>query len=80
MEQKVIKIGNSLGVILPKQIIKSLNIKFGQKLYVDVYEKEKTIILRIKKNLANGITPEFIRYLNEFSERYKDALSELARR
>ncbi len=80
MEQKVIKVGNSFGILLPKYIVKRLGIKLGQKLYVDVYEHEKSVVLRINKNLANGITPEFIKYLEEFSNRYAPALRELAKR
>ncbi len=80
MEQKVIKVGNSLGVIIPKHIVKGLKIKLGQKLYLDLYENEKTLTLRVNKNLANGISPEFIKYLEEFVKRNDYALRELAKR
>ncbi len=78
MEQTVIKVGNSLGVILPKHILKNLNIKRGQKLYLDVYEEEKTLTLRVNKNRAKGITPEFIKFLDEFQKEHSYSLSKLS--
>ncbi|EKD96148.1 MAG: hypothetical protein ACD_24C00167G0005 [uncultured bacterium] len=80
MEQKIRKIGNSHGIIIPRSALKKLKLKPDQKVYLDVYEEEKAIVVRLKKNLAGGITPGFLRYLNEFSERYKYALQELAKR
>ncbi len=78
MEQTVIKVGNSLGIIIPSHIIKSLNLKAGQKLYLDLYEREKTLTLKVNKNKAKGITPEFINFLDEFQREHSYALSKLA--
>ena len=80
MEQKVIKIGNSLGILIPSKVIKKLKLHQGQVLNLELYEREKTLALRIDKNMAYGVTPEFIGFLKEFSDRYSDALTELARR
>ncbi|MCC5940378.1 MAG: AbrB/MazE/SpoVT family DNA-binding domain-containing protein, partial [Balneolaceae bacterium] len=35
MEAKIRKIGNSLGVILPKQVIDELHLKTGDKVSID---------------------------------------------
>lgn len=35
MEAKIRKVGNSLGVILPKQMIEELNLKTGDKLRIE---------------------------------------------
>lgn len=78
MEQTVIKVGNSLGIILPKYIVKELNLKLGQRLYLDVYQNEKTLTLRLNKNMAKGITPEFIKFLDEFIKKHHSSLSKLA--
>lgn len=80
MEQTVRKIGNSFGIIIPNSIIKKLNLNFGKKVYLEVYEEEKTLVVRLKNNLASGITPQFLKYLKDFTERHKDVLQELARR
>ena len=80
MEQTVIKVGNSFGLIKPKYIVRELNLKLGQTLYIDLYAEEKTLTLRINKNRAKGITPEFIKMLNEFNREHSYSLSKLAER
>ena len=78
MEQTVIKVGNSLGMILPNYIVRELSLKLGQKIYLDLYTEEKTLALRVNKNRAKGITPEFIKFLDEFQREHKYELSKLA--
>lgn len=78
MEQKVIRVGNSVGLIIPKYIVKELNLKLGQTIYLDLYTDEKTLTLRVNKNKAKGITPEFIKMLNKFNKEHAYALSMLA--
>lgn len=80
MEQKIIQIGNSVGLIIPKHIVKELNLKLGQVLHLDLYAAEETLTLRVNKNKAKGITPEFIKMLNKFNREHAYALSKLAER
>lgn len=70
---KVTQIGNSLGVVLPKEIVERLGIQRGQHLSVS--------------ESANGIElspfdPEFaeeMRLAEEIMDRYRDTLRELAK-
>jgi len=70
---KVTQIGNSLGVVLPKEIVDRLGITRGQQLSVS--------------ETANGIElspygPEFnekMRLAEEIMDRYRDTLRELAK-
>lgn len=78
MEQKVIQVGNSFGLIIPKHIVKELNLRLGQTLHLDLYVEEETLALRVNKNKAKGITPEFIKFLDEFQKEHAYALSKLA--
>lgn len=80
MEQKVRKVGNSYGVLLPAIIVKKLKLSEGKKVYLEVYDEEQSLVIRLKRNLANGVTPQFLKFINKFNEEYHDALSELARR
>lgn len=48
MVTKVIKIGNSLGIIIPKKIVKSLGWKVGDIIVLYPNYKEGTIILKKK--------------------------------
>ncbi|MEX2362924.1 MAG: AbrB/MazE/SpoVT family DNA-binding domain-containing protein [Balneolaceae bacterium] len=73
MEAKIRKVGNSLGVILPKQLIDELHLKKGDKLTI---EKEGTN-LQLKP-----VNPEFEDWAEAYREansNYKDVLKELAK-
>lgn len=74
-ERKITKIGNSLGVTLPKEILKHLNLALGDdiKFYVDAEGN-----VSVKK-----ITPVDQDFLDGFKyafENYDDALRNLADR
>jgi putative addiction module antidote len=73
MEAKIRKVGNSLGVILPKQLIEDLHLKTGDKLRIE----------RKGSNLElQPIDPEFEDWAEAYgqlSEDYKDVLKALAK-
>ncbi|MCC5907314.1 MAG: AbrB/MazE/SpoVT family DNA-binding domain-containing protein [Balneolaceae bacterium] len=72
MEAKIRKIGNSLGVILPKQVIDELHLKTGDKVSID--RKGANLELR-------PIDPEFEEWAEAYRQintDYKDVLKALA--
>lgn len=72
MEGKIRKVGNSLGVILPKQLIDELHLKTGDKISIE----RKGSNLELKP-----IDPEFEEWAEAYrqlSTDYKDVLKELA--
>lgn len=72
MEGKIRKIGNSLGVILPKQLIEELHLKTGDK--VSIERKGANLELR-------PVDPEFEEWAEAYRELntdYKDVLKALA--
>ncbi len=80
MEQTVIKVGNSIGVVIPQRLRKELGFKPGDKIVV---EKEITgqglfLTKKGKGSQRSSITPEFMNWLNQFNKRYSRALKELA--
>lgn len=73
MEGKIRKVGNSLGVILPKQMIDELHLKSGDK--VTIERKGSNLELR-------PIDPEFEDWAEAYKEvntDYKDVLKALAK-
>jgi putative addiction module antidote len=73
MEAKVRKIGNSMGVILPKQLIEELHLKKGDKL---------SITLKGKSVELSPVDPEFEDWAEAYrhvNKDYKDVLKELAK-
>ncbi len=72
MEAKIRQIGNSLGVILPKQIIDELHLKTGDK--VSIERKGGNLELR-------PVDPEFEEWAEAYKQinkDYKDVLKALA--
>lgn len=73
MEGKIRKVGNSLGVILPKQLIDELHLKTGDKVSIE----RKGANLKIRPT-----DPEFEDWAEAYREvnkDYKDVLKELAK-
>jgi putative addiction module antidote len=74
IETKVRKIGNSLGVLLPKEAVQALRVKEGDTLY-----------LTEAPNGSLGITPEqpgfkdIMALAEDGMNRYRNALRELAK-
>lgn len=72
MEGKIRKVGNSLGVILPKQLIEELHLKTGDKITIE--RKGQNLELR-------PVDPEFEEWTEAYHKintDYKDVLKALA--
>lgn len=70
MIQQAIAIGNSVGVIIPKNVLKEKNIKAGDKVEIDV-KPIKTM---------GEVDIRFMKMVDEFIEDHKDILQALAKR
>jgi antitoxin MazE len=73
-KQKLTKIGNSIGIILPKTLLDALNMDLGTELYVEGFQDR--IILDKKE--AVSVSPDFLRIAEGVGEKYKDAFKDLA--
>lgn len=79
MIQKVIKVGNSIGFILPQAVRQDLDIKAGDTVLVEKRGREY-VITSSKKKVAGGVDVKFMKMVDEFMEKHHDVLTELARR
>lgn len=70
MERKVTKIGNSLGVTFPGEVLKRVNIAQGDVVTIDVRDGEIVLRKSRKINLPEGISPDFFDILNETMTEY----------
>ena len=74
MKTKVRKIGNSLGIVLPKEALQAMNVEEGATLYITKAPKD-----------ALHITPEkpgfddVMKIAHEGMDRYRNTLRELAK-
>lgn len=71
MIQQTIQIGNSIGIIIPKNVLEEKKIKVGDKVQIDVKPVKKSV---------GGVDARFMKMADEFIEEHKDVLQALANR
>lgn len=82
MTQKIIQIGNSTGIIIPKALLEKLGLKPGEEVQVEenTTMNAVTITKKGQKTTLLSVTPEFIAILDKVNKNYGAALKELAGR
>lgn len=80
MQQQVIKVGNSLAITLPSSFVKTKKIKAGQKIFVEADAAIDLIQISTHEAEHKTLTPEFYDWLKKFNIKYKNALTELAKK
>lgn len=78
-KQKLQKIGNSIGIILPKDIRDQLNLKVGTEVFLIRDDIDNNVVISRKEKISS-ITPEFYELVRKTADRYKSAMIELARK
>ncbi|HSW88177.1 MAG TPA: AbrB/MazE/SpoVT family DNA-binding domain-containing protein [Candidatus Saccharimonadales bacterium] len=82
MLQKIIQVGNSYAVTIPKAFVDELQLQIGEKVRVDAdVQSEILTMQRAETSVKRGdITPEFLSWLEKFNKKYKHVLTELAKK
>ncbi|OGM75121.1 hypothetical protein A2382_03245 [Candidatus Woesebacteria bacterium RIFOXYB1_FULL_38_16] len=75
MEQAIIQIGNSVGVIIPSKFRKQIGFKKGSKVYINIDTQNNIIISKEKKDVTDS---GIFNILEGVNKRYGKALRELA--
>ena len=77
MQQTVIQVGNSIGVIIPQRIQSDL--KVGDKVMLD--KKQDTIVISpVKTQHAGGVDAKFMKMVDDFITEHEDVLKALSTR
>ena len=76
MTQKVLQIGSSAGVTLPKILLEELGLKIGDQVQVKIDKNRKTVV--IEPNIQ--IDRELLDWTEKFIEQYRPALKALAKK
>jgi putative addiction module antidote len=79
MTQKVIKVGNSSAVIIPKQSLLELGLKPGDKVVVETDKKRKRLLVKSSGRQAR-VSNELLDWTEKFIQRYRPALEALAKK
>ncbi|HVF69209.1 MAG TPA: AbrB/MazE/SpoVT family DNA-binding domain-containing protein [Xanthomonadales bacterium] len=78
MQQKVIKVGNSAGFILPQSIRQQTGLNPGDK--VNIEASNKNVVISPVKTPSHGVDVKFMKIVDEFINDHDDVLRELAER
>jgi len=76
--QKVIKVGNSAAVTLPKEILMQSKLSSGDKVHVTLDEVTGVIIVSGSENPFKGLSPDIAAWTKNFIAKNRAALEELA--
>lgn len=77
MTQKVIKVGNSAAVVIPKHSLRELGLKPGDSVVVETDSKRSGFFVKSSKKQSK-VSRELLDWTEEFIERYRPALEALA--
>jgi len=79
MTQKVVRVGNSAAVTIPKEFLDYTKLKIGDEVGVEVDKDLRIIRIKLKGSKPQAkITPEFKKWLDNFINANEGALRELA--
>ena len=70
MKSKIIRVGNSAAVTIPKKTLEEKNIKIGDEAEIEVTSLQN----------KPTVSPEFFEWLNQYIEKNRVALEELAQK
>jgi antitoxin MazE len=81
MLRRLFKTGNSVVISLPREMLESLGVAEGESVSVELDRAQRCVIITpVEKPLeAAGVDEQFARQVNDFIEKYRTALEELAR-
>lgn len=78
MTQKLLKVGSSAAVTIPKKSLKELGLKIGDEVRVAVDAKGKKVIVEPVRQLS-GVDKKIAKLTLDFINRYRKDLEALAR-
>lgn len=80
MTQKIIKVGNSFAVTIPKSFVNEAGFKSGDEVVVESDKDLKLMVVKpVGSPIQTKITPEFKAWLDDFNKKNKKVLQELAK-
>ena len=76
MTQKVLKVGSSAAVTIPKKSLEDLGLKIGDRITIEVDKKRRTVLIKP----TTKVSKELLDWTGKFVERYRLALEALAKK
>lgn len=79
MTQKVLKVGSSAAVTIPKKSLEELGLKIGDRVSVEINKKFKSVVIRPRPLLSKADT-KIAKLTSNFINRYRKDLEALAKK
>jgi putative addiction module antidote len=80
MKRQLFKTGNSTVLSLPKEMLDTLGVKNGDNVMVELDKpNNRLVITTVEKTMAGNVDEEFAKQVNDFIEKYRPALEDLAK-
>lgn len=76
MTQKVLKVGSSAAVTIPKKSLEELRLKIGDTVRVEIDRKRQAVIIEPMEK----IDKELLEWTKKFIDKYRSALEALAKK
>lgn len=77
MTQKVLQVGGSAGVIIPKKSLIELGLHIGDEINIEVDTKRKKVFI---EPVSKTVDKELLSWTRKFIEKYRSALEALAKK
>ena len=77
MTQKVLQVGSSAGVIIPKKTLGQLGLRVGDRVNVEIDAKQKKVFI---EPISKTVDKELLSWTRKFIDKYRPALEILARK
>ena len=77
MAQKILKVGSSAAVTIPKASLEELGLKVGDRVSVEIDKKKRVVAI---KAVSGSVDRELVDWTSRFIERYRPALEALAKK
>jgi len=75
MKRKIIRVGSSRGVLLPREVTRAMNWDFGSEIDLTVERDKKEVTLKtITVNLPEAFNPQHLKSMEELLNEYAELL------
>lgn len=78
MQQKIIQVGNSTGVIIPKSLLDQVGLQAGSEVEIEQDTQTNVLVISKKGQRRSSVSTRFLEILEQVNKKYTSALKELA--
>lgn len=78
MQQKIIQVGNSTGVIIPKSLLDQVGLQTGSEVEIEQDTQTNVLVISKKGQKRSSVSARFLEILERVNQKYQAALKELA--